>query len=107
MKFIAVNLILISLYSIFITLDDWLKKENKKYTPNYKSTDKTNIKEYQQLIKTGYITVEKFFDKPFAHKFQVYIHPDRNSLDSTWQQDWKMPGFKSECWMEANGVAKR
>jgi hypothetical protein len=33
--------------------------------------------------------------------------PSRQSLDSAWQTDWKMPEFKSECWMVASGVGQK
>jgi hypothetical protein len=39
--------------------------------------------------------------------FDIYIHPNRNSLDSSWRISWNMPEFKSECWMVASGVANR
>ncbi|HEY0751776.1 MAG TPA: hypothetical protein VGD26_11510, partial [Chitinophagaceae bacterium] len=47
------------------------------------------------------------FSQDYAASFTVYSHPHRSSLDSTWQKDWNMPGFKSECWMVASGVATR
>ncbi|MGH2646923.1 MAG: hypothetical protein ACRDE8_05115, partial [Ginsengibacter sp.] len=58
-------------------------------------------------VSSGILTVEKFFNAPFKKRFDVFIHPDRKSLDSTWSKDWNEPGFKSECWMVASGVAKR
>lgn len=28
-------------------------------------------------------------------------------MDSTWRKEWKMPEFKSECWMVASGIATK
>jgi hypothetical protein len=73
----------------------------------YTSADDQNKDEYAGLVKSGIETVTEFFGGPYAKDFDVYIHPNRRSLDSTWQHDWKMPDFKSECWMVASGVAYR
>src|SRR6187551_2042138 len=52
-------------------------------------------------------TTRQFFKSPFKNRFQLFIHPNRQSLDSSWQKDWNMPAFKSECWMVASGIATR
>ncbi|MES1223359.1 MAG: hypothetical protein ABUT20_48135, partial [Bacteroidota bacterium] len=67
--------------------------------------DKENIKDYLKTIATGIGSVNHFFESKFKSAFDIYIHPDRKSLDSTWAADWKTPDFKSECWMVASGVA--
>lgn len=77
------------------------------YNLRYTLPDKSNRKEYKILIKNGITSVEAFFHASFVNKFVVYIHPTRQSLDSTWQKDWVMPAFKSECWMVASGVATK
>ena len=85
----------------------WFKKDCKSFTLNYTAKDTSLIDEYQKLIATGLKNVEKFFDDQYKNKFDVFIYPDRRSLDSTWRNDWKLPGFKSECWMVASGVSKK
>ncbi len=85
----------------------WKTIKEKAYTIYYTSSDTDNVKEYQISINTGVQTVELFFDEHFKKHFDVYIHPGRPSLDSTWQTDWKEPTFKSECWMVASGVAHK
>lgn len=85
--------------------NNWISEKEKKYTIIYTSTDKSNIKEYKKFVNNGIRHVETFFNTSFYKKFDVVIHPNRQSLDSTWQKDWNMPEFKSECWMVASGVA--
>lgn len=85
----------------------WKADKRKGFTTWYRQTDKKTREEYISLLKQGYRTAEAFFGAPYTHAFDVYIHPDRHSLDSTWRTDWKMPGFSSECWMVASGVASR
>ena len=88
-------------------VNHWQKLSYKRFDFYYTQNDKQSTKEYSQLISTGIQTVENFFNAPFQKKFDVFIHPDRKSLDSTWSKDWNEPDFKSECWMVASGVAKR
>ena len=73
----------------------------------FTKTDQQNIDEYKVFFKNGKNTVEDFFDASFIHDFDVYIHPDRRSLDSAWQKDWKMPDFNSQCWMVASGISHK
>ncbi len=87
--------------------ENWIKKTGKSYNLNFTSKDKHSIKEYDRFIAEGMAAVVKFFDTAYRNKYEVFIHPNRQSLDSSWQTDWKMPQFKSECWMVASGVAKR
>jgi hypothetical protein len=58
----------------------------------------------QILFDKGINSVNEFFGSGFSKSFDVYVHPSRLSLDSTWQKDWQMPEFKSECWMVASGT---
>lgn len=85
----------------------WITEDLKTYNLLYTSVDKSNRKEYINLIENGINSVQAFFHASFSKKFDVYIHPSRQSLDSTWQKDWAMPEFKSECWMVASGVADK
>lgn len=86
---------------------DWIIEKHTGYNFFYTSTDKQNKTEYVTMVENGMRSVQKFFDSPYSKQFDIYIHPNRHSLDSTWQKDWKMPDFKSECWMVASGVATK
>ena len=102
------TLIIVTLSLLFISWktfqNNWLTERNKGYTLFYTSVDKQNKTEYNKLISKGIISVKNFFNSSYAKEFNVYIHPNRNSLDSTWQKDWNTPTFKSECWMVASGI---
>jgi hypothetical protein len=85
----------------------WKTGRNKLFDIYYTAADKKVKKRYEECIRIGLATTEHFFNSHYPAKFEVYVYPDRRSLDSTWQKEWKMPEFKSECWMVASGVAKR
>ncbi|MCL9807071.1 hypothetical protein NAT51_16165 [Flavobacterium amniphilum] len=85
----------------------WLKDKQKGYTFFYTAADTQNKKEYIKLTDKGIIAVKKFFKSSFNKEFDIFVHPNRKSLDSTWQKDWAMSNFKSECWMVASGVATK
>ena len=59
------------------------------------------------FIEDGQASVKTFFNSSYKKQFDIYIHPNRHSLDSTWKKDWNMPDFKSECWMVASGTATK
>jgi len=84
---------------------NWILEMHPGYNLKFSSSDKDHVKEYKDLVDNGIVVVTSFFTTPFPQLFAVIIHPDRHSLDSTWQKDWNIPGFKSECWMVASGVA--
>ena len=86
---------------------DWLLKKEKGFTIYYKADDVMNLAVYDSFIKKGMHEVQTFFSTNYKNEFAIYIHPGRSSLDSTWQHDWKMPEFQSECWMVASGIANR
>lgn len=99
--------VLTLLCSFSFVKSTWLQKRHKDYTLFYTSEDSKNLKEYELLFKNGINVVHDFFQDPFNASFDIYIHPNRVSLDSTWQKDWGMPNFKSQCWMVASGVADK
>ncbi len=105
----ALILLVTSLLFIGWTTSDtnWISEKHKGYTLLYTSIDKSNNKEYNQLIENGIQSVNTFFNSSYNKAFNVFIYPDRQSLDSVWQKDWKMPAFKSECWMVASGIATK
>jgi len=86
---------------------NWLTEKYKGYTLMYTPGDKMHISEYNTLIGNGITSVNAFFSSTYDKEFNIYVHPDRHSLDSSWQREWNMPEFKSECWMVASGTATR
>jgi hypothetical protein len=93
------------------TLDErqqkWQVEQLKQFTFFYVAADDAQKTEYVKFIENGIGAVESFFGASYKNRFDVYVHPNRKSLDSTWQHDWKIPDFKSECWMVASGVATK
>lgn len=108
-KIIALTVIFILPFLLGSTMvtDYWDSEKHKDYKLFYTAADKQNKKEYRKLIKNGIKSTSKFFHGTYKNDFAVYIHPNKKSLDSTWQKNWEMPNFKSECWMVASGVADR
>src|SRR5262245_55895449 len=87
------------------TLLEWWKSEDHRgYKLAFTNSDVSNKTEYAALVDAGINTTQNFFNASFKSDFDVVVHPNRHSLDSTWQKEWKMPDFKSECWMVASGV---
>ena len=86
---------------------NWIIEKHKEFNLIYTLNDKKNKEKYAGLVENGLASAKTFFNSPYNKPFDIYIHPDRHSLDSTWQKDWNMPGFKSECWMVASGIATR
>lgn len=107
MKKVYYLCVLALLCSFSFVESTWLQKRHKDYSLFYTSEDGKNLKEYELLFKNSINVVYNFFQEPFNANFNVYIHPNRVSLDSTWQKDWGMPNFKSQCWMVASGVANK
>ena len=96
---------------IFISLkvagNRWIINKQNGYTIFYTTKDYSSINNYKNYFEKGKESVTDFFQSPFYNEFNIYIHPTRESLDSTWQKDWNMPGFKSQCWMVASGIAEK
>lgn len=84
-----------------------IKTEKKVYLLHYDSIDNQQAKQIELWLYQGQKVIEGFFNKGFENKFDVYVFSERDSLDKQWQKDWNMPGFKSECWMVASGIAHR
>ena len=89
------------------TDNNWIIQKHHGYHLFFKSPDKQNTRDYNKIVQHGVASVNHFFSSPYKKEFDVFIHPNRTSLDSTWQQDWNMPDFKSECWMVASGTATK
>lgn len=85
----------------------WATINKKEYTVHYTDKDKGFTDSIASYLQTGIDHVSKFYGHSFLQKFDVYVFPDRNELNKQWQKDWGDPGFQSECWMVASGVAHR
>ncbi len=85
----------------------WTNKDCAGYRLYYTKTDSSFAPTLENWIGDARTAVFQFFHRPFKNEFNVYVFPDRKSLDHEWAQDWKIDGFKSECWMVASGVARR
>lgn len=88
-------------------LTGWLHQKQPGFTIYYQSGDRKNVHDYNLMVREGMKKVKAFFSADYKTPFKVYVHPDRQSLDSTWQHNFKMPDFKSECWMVASGIADK
>ncbi|MFC2084692.1 hypothetical protein ACFLS9_06520 [Bacteroidota bacterium] len=86
---------------------NWYAYEGDNYRLFYSDKDTSDIWQFLAYFDNGIATIQKHFKKSFRDIFNVYIHPDRVSLDAQWSNDWNMPGFKSECWMVGSGVANQ
>jgi len=93
--------------SLIASVDDWQKSIHKNFTLYYKPGDSNNVLTFEAYLENGIKTVQEYFNKSYEKKFDVYIFPSRKELDAQWEKDWNIPGFKSECWMVASGVAHR
>lgn len=107
LKLFCIVLLTLFTYSWTMFNNNWISEKQKRYTLFYTLADKKNKKEYQKQIDKGILSVKQFFHSKFSKPFDVYVHANRKSLDSTWQKDWNMPDFKSECWMIASGIATK
>jgi hypothetical protein len=87
--------------------DSWLVSEREGYKLYYKSPDAESIQGYAGQLDQAKKQVMAFFNSDFQKEFNVYVHPDRASLDLQLSNDWGMPDFKTECWMVASGVAEK
>ena len=85
----------------------WKKLRGSGYNVYYTSVDHDEVKKLNAYLQSGIDHITRFFNHQFQDTFNVYIFPDRSSLDRQWQKDWSDTTFKSECWMIASGVAHR
>ncbi len=85
--------------------EEWMQEIHKGYKLYYQGDDESEKKRYVQYMDDGIRSVKFFSKDNFSKEFDVYVHPDRKALDTQWQNDWKMPDLRSECWMVASGIA--
>ena len=88
-------------------VSEWKMEEHNGYRLHYQVSEPEEISTYRNIIQAGVEAVEKFIKSEFSSPFEVYIHPNRLSIDQTWQQDWNYPEFKSNVgWWPAALQAK-
>jgi hypothetical protein len=83
----------------------WNRREKDQYILYYTEGDKGIVGTIDKNLQSGLMHITAFFQQPFLNKFNVYVFPDRRSLDKQWQKDWGDSTFQSQCWMIASGVA--
>lgn len=103
----AISIVSLMVMGWIAPVYQWITEKNTGYSVHYTATDREQVNDIKTLTVNGIDSVTSFFNRPFKSEFNVFIHPGRNSLDSTWQKEWNMPTFKSACWMVASGVADR
>lgn len=108
-KRLAGVILLLSLCQVGLKSSErvWILEKHTRYNLFFTTADIPYKEEYVTMIENGLRSVSIFFNGSYEKTFDVYVHPNRHSLDSTWQKDWNMPDFKSECWMVASGVATK
>jgi hypothetical protein len=108
MRFRFLMVLLVTSQFGWTTIDEnWIIEKHEGYSLWFTSADKKDREEYVKLVQNGLLSVKAFFSLPYKKPFDIYVHPNRHSLDTTWRKDWAMPDFKSECWMVASGVATK
>ncbi len=83
----------------------WKITKTRRYDIYFQKTERQALNTCRPMFAAAADTVEAFFGQPFLKKFDIRIHPNRAAMDAQWQQAWNMPGFQSECWMVASGMA--
>ncbi len=86
--------------------NQWLQKSTSDFVLHYTTADSALSNNLFVNLIDASNKVIHYFGKP-CNKFDVYLFPSRKKLDEQWSKDWGVPGFKSECWMVASGVAHR
>lgn len=85
----------------------WNTINKKEYTLHYTNDDKNLVNDIDRYHRSGLNYIPAFLDHSFLKKFDVYIFPDRSSLDKQWQNAWGDSTFKTECWMIGGAVGNR
>ena len=103
----AIPLLIIFFVQPLSHSNGWEKLPTQSYDIFYKPSDRASVPSVQSKLATGTARARAFVGQPFRNHFEIYVHPGRQSLDSTWQHNWNMPDFHSACWMVASGVGTR
>ena len=74
-----------------------------KYILHYTDSEAGNFLQFKNYFDKGVASVENFFGNKYPRIFNIYVFPNRHSLEKQWNKS----GTKSECSMVARGVANR
>ncbi len=65
------------------------------------------IEQIRKDVPGGLKLIEDFLKKEFKNEVKVFVFPSRAALDSSWQIEWGVPDFKSQCWMVGSGIQSK
>ena len=85
----------------------WKIIDKKEYSLRYMPGDQQVAEQVNAFLESGIRNVSMQFNHVFQNKFEVYLFPNRNTLNKQWQKEWGDSTFQSQCWMVASGVAHR
>lgn len=105
LRLMAMRILSCLIFTFLLVNEPWQTEKFNQFDLLYTAADVSFKNEYATMISSGIDSVEKFTGHSFSRRFQVYVHPDRKSLDTQWQKDWGVDDFKSECWMVASGIS--
>lgn len=107
-KLIGLAFVLGTTYNTFAqTVGNWQTRQLPGVDVQYQLIDATVADSLQVPVAEARRTIEAFFNQPFPKKFSLFVFSHRLQMDQQWQEAWNAPGFQSECWMVASGVADR
>ena len=81
----------------------WLVQRRAKYVLHYAAVDRAQVAEYESFFAKGVAAHEAFFQRAYPKRFDVYVHPDRDSFDTALQKRFHEPNFRSACWLSGVG----
>jgi hypothetical protein len=87
--------------------EEWYSRLSANFTVHYTGRDSSLVPVLVSAAARALLDVGTFFSHPFASRFDIFLFPDRPSLDRQWKSAWNDSTFRSECWMVAGGVADR
>jgi len=85
----------------------WKIIDKKDYRLYYTPADQKMAEQAEGYLRSGIRQISTQFNHSFQNKFDVYLFPNRSSLNKQWQKDWGDSTFQTQCWMVASGVAYR
>ena len=85
----------------------WNIIDKKEYRLHYMEAEQQVAVQTMMFIESGMKNVSTQFNHSFQNKFDVFLFPNRNSLNKQWQKDWGDSTFQSQRWLVASGVAHR
>lgn len=87
--------------------EEWYSRPSVNFSVHYTGRDSSLVPGLGSAAAGAVLDVGSFFSHSFASRFDIFLFPDRQSLDRQWRRAWGNSTFRSECWMVAGGVADR